>query len=53
MIDIRDHPEICNVINAIINNGGAAEIKNEKRRGDDNLVVVEIVRVLRTKKPTV
>lgn len=51
MIDIRDHPEVCEAINAVVNNRGIAEVKNEKRRGEDNLVVVEIARTLKTKKP--
>ena len=51
MIDIRNHPEVCEAINAVVNNRGIAEVKNEKRRGEDNLVVVEIVRTLKTKKP--
>lgn len=50
MIDIREHPEVIDIINAIINNHGTAEIKNEARKGDTNLVVVEIVRSVKTKK---
>lgn len=50
MFDIRDHPEVCEAINAVVNNGGIAEVKNEKRKGEDNYVVVEIVRALKTKK---
>ena len=30
-IDIREHPGIIEAINAIINNGGIAEIKTETR----------------------
>lgn len=49
-IDIRDYPEVVEIINGIINNRGTAEIKNEKRQGEVNLVVVEINRAVRTKK---
>lgn len=51
MIDVRMNREVIEVINAILNNGGTAEIKNEKRHGEDNLVVVEIKRAVKTKKP--
>lgn len=51
MIDIREYPEVIEIINGILNNGGVAEVKNEKRRREDNIVVVETMRVLRTKKP--
>lgn len=51
MIDIRDYPEVIDVVNGIINNHGTAEIKNEARKGEINLVVVEITRALKTKKP--
>jgi hypothetical protein len=50
-IDIRDYPEVIEIINGIINNHGVAEVKNEKRQGEVNLVVVEISRTVKTKKP--
>lgn len=50
MIDIRDNKEVIEAINAILNGRGIAEVKNEIRRGEDNLVVVEIQRTLKTKK---
>jgi hypothetical protein len=50
-IDITKSPEVIEAINRIIDNGGIAEIKNEKRHGEDNLVVVEITRAVETKKP--
>ena len=50
MIDIREHPEVCEAINAVVNNKGIVEVHNEKRQGKDNLVVVEISRTLKTKK---
>ncbi len=49
MIDITKHKNIVEAINAIINNGGIAEVKNEARKGNENLVVVEIKRSLKTK----
>ncbi len=52
MVDIRKRGDILELINAILNNQGIVEIKNEVRRdGTDNLVVVEIKRQVRTKKP--
>lgn len=51
MVDISKMPEIVVILNNIINNGGIAEIKNEKRKGQDNIVVVEITRSVKTKKP--
>lgn len=48
-IDIRDYPEVIEIINGIINNRGTAEIKNERRQGETNLVVVEITRAVKTK----
>ena len=50
MIDIRDYPEIVEIINGIINNRGIVEIKNEDRKGGVNLVVVEVVRSVKTKR---
>lgn len=52
MVDIKNRPDILDLVNAILNNQGIVEIKNEIRRdGTDNLVVVEIKRQVRTKKP--
>lgn len=52
MVDISRNAEVIEVVNAILNNRGIAEIKNEVRRnGDDNIVVVEIKRQVRTRKP--
>lgn len=50
MIDIRDYPDVVECLNTIINNRGVAEIKNEAKRGEINLVVVEITRAVKTKK---
>lgn len=50
MIDIRDYPEVIDCLNSIINNKGTAEIKNEARKDNVNLVVVEISRAVKTKK---
>lgn len=47
MIDIRKNQEILNILNAILNNNGIAEIKQE---GKGNICVVEIKRQLRTSK---
>ena len=49
MIDITQNKTVIEAINAIINNGGIAEIKNEARKGKENIVVVEIKRTLKTK----
>ena len=49
-IDIRKDEEACEQINAILNNNGIAEIKNEGKGDKVNLVVVEIKRTVRTKK---
>ena len=49
MIDIRDWPEVIDAVNAVLNNKGIAEVKNEKRQGKDNLVVVELTRKLKTR----
>ena len=45
-LDIRDNPEIIEIINSIVNNHGIAEIKKER----DGIAVVEINRKLRTTK---
>lgn len=39
--DIRNFPEVCETINAIINNGKISEVKVERH---DTLTVVEIER---------
>ena len=49
MIDIREWPEVIEAVNAVLNNKGIAEVKNEKRQGKDNPVVVEITRKLKTR----
>jgi hypothetical protein len=49
-IDIRNDAEICEQINAILNNKGIAEIKDEGKGDRPNLVVVEIKRTVKTKK---
>lgn len=46
MINITEYPEIINTINAILNNKGIAEIKQEKA----GISVVEIRRTLKTAK---
>ena len=45
-LDIRDYPELIEIINSIVNNHGIAEIKKER----DGIVAVEITRKLRTTK---
>lgn len=47
-VDIRTRPDVIDAINAVISNGGIAEVKVEGK--DANLTVVEIRRVLKTKK---
>lgn len=49
MIDISQNKVVLDALNAIINNGGIAEVKNEARSGKENVVVVEIKRTLKTK----
>lgn len=51
MIDIRDFPEALDAINDVLNSGRRADIGNERRQGKDNIVVVEVTRVVKTKKP--
>lgn len=52
MIDIREMPEIIDVINAMLNDNKIIEIKNESfKKNKPNITVVEINRVVRTKKP--
>lgn len=49
LIDIRNHNEALNALNAILNNKGIAEIKQERH----GLSVVEIKRTLKTSKPNI
>ncbi len=49
MIDIRDYPEAVEAVNAIVSNGGAAEIKIE--RSKERLVVVELSRQVKKTTP--
>lgn len=50
-IDIKQMPEVVKIINAALNDGKTIEIKNESRRADSpNIVVVEINRIMKTKK---
>lgn len=51
MIDIRDYPEALDAINDVLNSGRRADIGNERRQGKDNIVVVEVTRVVKTRKP--
>ena len=52
MINIREMPEIIEVINNMLNDNKIIEIKNESFKKDKiNITVVEINRTLRTKKP--
>lgn len=50
MIDVKDYPDVIDSINAILNNNGIVEVKNEDHKGGVNLVVVEITRSVKTKK---
>lgn len=53
MIDIREMPDIIEIINTMLNDGKIIELKNESRKKDKpNIVAVEINRILRTKKPS-
>jgi len=52
MIDIRELPEVVEIINSMLNDGKIIELKNESHKKDTvNVTVVEINRILRTKKP--
>lgn len=46
MLDVREMPDVVATLNAILNNKGIAEIKQEK----DGICVVEIKRTLKTPK---
>jgi len=50
MIDIRNYPKVIDDINYCLNHGSPAEVKNEKRRGEDNITVVELSRRLISKE---
>lgn len=50
MIDIRNHEDAMKAINSVLNNGGIVEVKNEAHGNDVNIVVVEIVRSVKTKR---
>lgn len=45
MVDITQYPEVVSAVNAIINNGGAAEVKLE--HGKSVIVVVEPQRTVK------
>lgn len=50
-IDIRDYPEIIEIINAALSDGKTVEVKNESyHKESPNIVVVELHRIIRTKK---
>lgn len=50
MIDIRNYPEVINIINAALNDKRVIEVKNETRRAEDvNIVVVALGREVLTK----
>lgn len=46
MVDIRENAEAIGIINSILNNGGIAEVKIEKKA----VAVVEIRRTLKTNR---
>jgi hypothetical protein len=50
LIDIAKNQDVIKIINAILNNEGIAEIKNEAKKGKENIVVVEIKRQVKTKQ---
>ena len=50
-MDIRNNPEAIEKINAIVSNGGAAEVKVESRKGEPMLTVVELSRQLKIQTP--
>lgn len=54
MIDIRDHPEVIEIINNALTDGKILEVKNESwqkkvQTQEPNIVIVEINRIVRTK----
>lgn len=52
MIDIRTMPDLLETINAILNNGGLAEIKREKWKTGEKITVVEQTRSVKGVFPT-
>lgn len=48
MYKLQDHPDALNVINAIINNNGIAEVKREWDGNEQVTTVVDIKRTLKT-----
>lgn len=52
MINIQDNPELLEIINNALSDGKIIELKNESWKKDkENIVIVEINRIVRTKKP--
>ena len=50
VIDIRNYPEVINIINAALNEKRVVEVKNEARRDSEpNIVVVGLSRDVLTK----
>ena len=50
MIDIRNHPDVIDIINKALNERRVIEVKNEARRdGAVNIVVVSLGREVLTK----
>jgi hypothetical protein len=47
LLDVREMPDVIVTLNAILNNKGIAELKQEK----NGITVVEIKRTLKTPKP--
>lgn len=47
MIEIRSYPEVLDKINAIVNNGGTAEVKIETQGNNKRIAVVETKRALK------
>lgn len=53
MIRIQDRPDLLEIINTALSDGKIIELKNESRKKDvENIVIVEINRIVRTKKPS-
>lgn len=50
MIRLEEHDEALRAINAVLTNGGIVEVKNEAHGGEVNIVVVEIIRSVKTKR---
>jgi len=50
--DIRNFPEVLDILNAEIKNGRTVELKNEGKNGKVNLVAVDTARKVLTKKPS-